>query len=51
MTCRHVEDNLIEWADFTDYSTKWCGDKKIHSPHEGCMGIMCDYGCNAAEWF
>lgn len=48
--CEHVEENLSDWEDFEDYGQPWCGNKEIHNPHNDCLGIMCDYGCNA-EYF
>lgn len=49
-SCEHAEEMIRAYQDFTSFSAKFCGDKAPHAPHADCLGIMCDYGCNA-EWF
>jgi hypothetical protein len=49
--CEHDEEMRREWADWDRSVTGvLCGNDAPHAPHEGCLGIMCDYGCNA-EYF
>lgn len=51
--CEHVAEHDAYYANPNpaDYGFgDWCGSVSIHSPHNGCLGIMCDHGCNAEEF-
>lgn len=28
----------------------FCGEARPHAAHDECLGIMCDYGCNAEDF-
>lgn len=51
MECEHVEEMMETYKDYDGplYGDH-CGSWAPHAPHDGCMGIMCDYGCNAEEF-
>jgi hypothetical protein len=48
--CEHDQMMRAMYADFDSYLPEFCGNIGPHAPHEGCLGIMCDYGCNAEEF-
>lgn len=50
MECTHAEELRTEWDDFDEYPAEFCGNLDPHAPHTGCLGIMCDYGCNAEDF-
>lgn len=49
--CEHNDEMRFEYQNFgTVNNLPFCGDHAGHAPHEGCAGIMCDYGCNAEDF-
>lgn len=49
MTCEHAEELREHYANFP-YGHNFCGNEDPHAPHDACLGIMCDYGCNADDF-
>jgi len=50
--CDHEQqaiENAEYFADWEDVGT-FCFNMYPHGPHDACLGIMCDSGCNA-EYF
>jgi hypothetical protein len=47
--CEHNEEMKREYAGLPMLEP-FCGNDNLHTPHDGCLGLMCDYGCNA-EYF
>lgn len=51
MECTHIQEMRDEWLFFqVPPGTPFCADPDPHAPHEDCLGIMCDYGCNAEDF-
>lgn len=48
--CEHSEELARAYAGMNYNPETFCGNAGTHAPHGICLGMMCDYGCNA-EYF
>ncbi len=49
--CEHNEENKIQWEGWVPpEGSGFCGLNDLHGVHGKCLGIMCDYGCNAENF-
>lgn len=49
--CSHHEELTEMWGDFPNTPhPNFCGEYLPHPPHDSCMGIFCDFGCNAEDF-
>ena len=43
--CEHGDYMRQKYRDFP-MGEGFCGNLAPHYPHDACLGIICDYGCN-----
>ncbi len=52
--CEHIDEMTQQHADYVAAGGvlygEFCGESSPHGVHDGCLGIMCDYGCNAENF-